>query len=205
VLKVSRRFRWTRLYFQDRRISQACFLPASCSLRACLILRPWLWRWHVPPKRRMIINVLHGLLSQKITLFTVINFRVSWKYGISWSAEWLLASPKIVICCVEVMTAVKYCRARSVPCIGGSDGARSLRNTIYFSRRIQLRGVSYVNYYLSKVKVKLSLYRPWRPLGLREVEAPTFSDIRLTDGGIVVSPTRQPLFTPRKVPGTHFC
>jgi hypothetical protein len=28
-------------------------------------------------------------------------------------------------------------------------------------------------------KVKLSLYRPWRPLGLREVEAPTFSDIRL--------------------------
>jgi hypothetical protein len=39
------------------------------------------------------------------------------------------------------------------------------------------------------VNVKLSLYRPWRPLGLREVEAPTFSDIRLTDGGKVVSPT----------------
>jgi hypothetical protein len=28
---------------------------------------------------------------------------------------------------------------------------------------------------LVKGKVKLSLYRPWRPLGLREVEAPTFS------------------------------
>jgi hypothetical protein len=56
-----------------------------------------------------------------------------------------------------------------------------------------------------KIKVKLSLYRPWRPLGLREVEAPTFSDIRLTDGGKVVSPTRQPLFTPRKILGTHFC
>jgi hypothetical protein len=27
----------------------------------------------------------------------------------------------------------------------------------------------------------------------------------LTDGGEVVSPTRQPLFTPRKIPGTHFC
>jgi hypothetical protein len=37
------------------------------------------------------------------------------------------------------------------------------------------------------VKVNLSLYRSWRPLGLREVEAPTFSDIRLTDGGKVVS------------------
>jgi hypothetical protein len=34
-----------------------------------------------------------------------------------------------------------------------------------------------------KVKVKLYLYRPWRPLGLREVEAPTFSDIRLINGG----------------------
>jgi hypothetical protein len=26
------------------------------------------------------------------------------------------------------------------------------------------------------VQVKLFLYRPWKPLGLREVEAPTFSD-----------------------------
>jgi hypothetical protein len=55
------------------------------------------------------------------------------------------------------------------------------------------------------VKVKLSLYRPWRSLGLREFEAPTFSDIRLTDGGEVVSPTRRSLFTPRKIPDTHFC
>jgi hypothetical protein len=54
-------------------------------------------------------------------------------------------------------------------------------------------------------KVKLSLYRPWRPLGLREVEATTFSDICLTDCGKVVSFTRRPPFTPRKIPGTHFC
>jgi hypothetical protein len=40
--------------------------------------------------------------------------------------------------------------------------------------------------------VKLSLYTPWRPLGLSEVEALTFVDIRLTDGGKVVSPTRRP-------------
>jgi hypothetical protein len=38
------------------------------------------------------------------------------------------------------------------------------------------------------------VYRPWRPLGLREFEAPTFSDVRLTDGGKVVSlKRRQPL------------
>jgi hypothetical protein len=45
---------------------------------------------------------------------------------------------------------------------------------------------------------KLSLYWPWRPLGLREVEAPTFSDIRLIDGGKVASPTRWPLFNTQK-------
>jgi hypothetical protein len=50
---------------------------------------------------------------------------------------------------------------------------------------------------LGKGKVKLSLYRQ-RPLGLREVEAPTFWDIRLTDGDKVVSPTHRPLFTPRR-------
>jgi hypothetical protein len=45
-------------------------------------------------------------------------------------------------------------------------------------------------------KVKLSPHRPWRPLGLREVEAPTFSDIRLIDGGRVVGPTRRPFLPP---------
>jgi hypothetical protein len=40
---------------------------------------------------------------------------------------------------------------------------------------------------------------------LRDVEAPTFSDIGLTDGGKVVSPMRRPLFTTRKVHDTHFC
>jgi hypothetical protein len=49
-----------------------------------------------------------------------------------------------------------------------------------------------------KKKIKISLYRPWRPLGLREVETPTFSDIRLTDGGKIVSPKRRPLFFPAK-------
>jgi hypothetical protein len=35
-------------------------------------------------------------------------------------------------------------------------------------------------------------YRSWRPLGLRQVEAPTFS-------AQVVSPTRRPLLTPRRL------
>jgi hypothetical protein len=56
-----------------------------------------------------------------------------------------------------------------------------------------------------EVKVKLFLHRPWKPLGLQEVEDLTFSDIRFTDGGKVVSPTHRPLFTPKKIPGTDFC
>jgi hypothetical protein len=56
-----------------------------------------------------------------------------------------------------------------------------------------------------KVKIKLSLYKSWRTLGLREVEAPIFSDVQLTDCGKVVSLTRRPLFTLRKILGTHFC
>jgi hypothetical protein len=63
----------------------------------------------------------------------------------------------------------------------------------------------YFHFCRNVTEVKLSLYRPRRPLGLREVEAPTFLDIRLIDGGKVVSPTRRPLFIPRKIPGTHFC
>jgi hypothetical protein len=39
------------------------------------------------------------------------------------------------------------------------------------------------------LRVYFSLYRPWRPSGFREVEAPKFSDIRLTDGGKFVSST----------------
>jgi hypothetical protein len=53
--------------------------------------------------------------------------------------------------------------------------------------------------------VKLSLYSPWRPLGLREVEAPTFSNIRLIDGGKVVPLRVGRFLPPMKIPGTHNC
>jgi hypothetical protein len=49
---------------------------------------------------------------------------------------------------------------------------------------------------ISKIKVTLSLYRPWGPLGLREVEACTFSNNRLIGGGKVVSLMRRPPITP---------
>jgi hypothetical protein len=55
---------------------------------------------------------------------------------------------------------------------------------------------TYTNSIYCKVKLKLFLYRPWRPLGLREVEAPIFSDIRLIDIDKVVSLKLRLHFTP---------
>jgi hypothetical protein len=43
------------------------------------------------------------------------------------------------------------------------------------------------------------------PQGCETSRLPHFLDNRLTDGGEVVSLTRRPPFTPRKIPGTHFC
>jgi hypothetical protein len=48
--------------------------------------------------------------------------------------------------------------------------------------------------------------RPWRPIGLWDVEASKFSlDSRFTDGAEIVSLTRRQPFTPRKISGIHFC
>jgi hypothetical protein len=41
--------------------------------------------------------------------------------------------------------------------------------------------------------------------GCEKSRLPNFLDNRLADGGEVVSVTRRPPITPRKIPGTHFC
>jgi hypothetical protein len=43
------------------------------------------------------------------------------------------------------------------------------------------------------------------PSGCKTARLPHFLENRHTDGGEVVSLTRRPAFTPRKIPGTHFC
>jgi hypothetical protein len=42
-----------------------------------LFFRPWRWRRHVPPKRRLTLNELHGVISQKMVLFTTTAVRTS--------------------------------------------------------------------------------------------------------------------------------
>jgi hypothetical protein len=62
-LKVNRRFGGKCcLQLQGRGMSQARNHRESR-------WQPWRWRQHVPPKRRLTINGLHGVISQKIELF----------------------------------------------------------------------------------------------------------------------------------------
>jgi hypothetical protein len=79
-LKVIRRFGGAcHLHLQGQRISQAInqrenrwqTLLSRCFL-VWLILRPWRWRRHAPPKRRLTFNWLHGVISQKTDLFITI-------------------------------------------------------------------------------------------------------------------------------------
>jgi hypothetical protein len=51
------------------------YLPPAFTLVSLLNLffRPWRWRRYVPPKRRLTLNGLHGVISQEIVLFEWIS------------------------------------------------------------------------------------------------------------------------------------
>jgi hypothetical protein len=67
-LKVNRRFGETR--------RSACHLYSRWFF-ARLILRPWRWKRHVPQKRRLTFNGLHGVISQKIEGFITAAVRTA--------------------------------------------------------------------------------------------------------------------------------
>jgi hypothetical protein len=56
----------------------------------------------------------------------------------------------------------------------------------------------------SKVRVSLLTGREG-PQGYEMLRVPHYLDNRLKDGGKGVSLTHRAPFTPRKIPGTHFC
>jgi hypothetical protein len=53
-----------------------CLLPGSYWYLCWLILRLWRWRRHVPPKRQLAYNGLHGVVYQKIELFYKIYVQI---------------------------------------------------------------------------------------------------------------------------------
>jgi hypothetical protein len=53
-------------------------LPPACLLVLLnLFLRPWRWRRYFPPKRRLELNGLHGVVSQKMILFITTAVKTS--------------------------------------------------------------------------------------------------------------------------------
>jgi hypothetical protein len=61
------------------------------------------------------------------------------------------------------------------------------------------------NYGFSKKGKAIPVTGHRGPWGCETSRLPHFLDNRLTDGGEVFSLTRRPPFTPRNIPGTHFC
>jgi hypothetical protein len=51
----------------NRRFGGKCGLPPASTLVS--IIRPWRWRLHVPPKRRLTFKGLHPVISEKTELF----------------------------------------------------------------------------------------------------------------------------------------
>jgi hypothetical protein len=54
-----------------------CLLAASCRLPAWLTPQRYKWRRHIPPKRRLNLNELHGIISQKIETFITADVTIS--------------------------------------------------------------------------------------------------------------------------------
>jgi hypothetical protein len=76
---------------------------------------------------------------------------------------------------------------------------------IYVDIHFSLKDIfsKYIIFVHKKVKVKASRYQAVEDC--ETLRLSHFPDSRLTDGGEVVSLKRRPPFTPRKIPGTHFC
>jgi hypothetical protein len=65
-------------------------LLATCLLAGLLnlFLRPWRWWRYVPPKRRLKLNGLHGVISQKMILFITTALRTSNPTGRGLAMGW---------------------------------------------------------------------------------------------------------------------
>jgi hypothetical protein len=99
-LKVNRCFGATcRRHLHGRRISEARNQREAVSKQSStwLIPRPWRWRWHVPPKRRLTFNGLHGVIPQKIRLLMCVLFSLSF-----WQFQNRTSLSSETACCDEI-------------------------------------------------------------------------------------------------------
>jgi hypothetical protein len=73
-LSLNRRFGGT--YRLQQAAESACHLLA-CWFSQILFLRPRKWMQYVPPKRRLKLNGLHGVISQKMVLLITTAVKIS--------------------------------------------------------------------------------------------------------------------------------
>jgi hypothetical protein len=109
-LSSNRRFRGTyRLHLQGRRNrfsknQQASKQVASRRFLLNLLLRPWKWRRYVPPKRRLKLNGLHDVISQKmITLQWTMVFRTHTKITEQLTKDFWTQAKNTEICVIIYM------------------------------------------------------------------------------------------------------
>jgi hypothetical protein len=70
--------RWVAIYVSEEHIASIFRVEEIISPPAYLLklfLRPWRWRRYVPPERRLQLNRLHGIISQKMILFRTYWFK----------------------------------------------------------------------------------------------------------------------------------
>jgi hypothetical protein len=101
-LSVNRRFGGTnRLHLEGQKITSARNQRASRWqvlarwFLAQLIFWPWRWKRYVPPKFRLILNWLHGVISQKVVFLKPSQCYVTFGFRFTWH---LLHTPKITSC-----------------------------------------------------------------------------------------------------------
>jgi hypothetical protein len=86
-LKANRRFEGTCCRHLQHEL---WLLPASCWFVSWLILLPKMWERHVPPKRLLTFNALHGLIFQKRGLFQItVDYSTQHKSN-SVHIQWIL-------------------------------------------------------------------------------------------------------------------
>jgi hypothetical protein len=78
---VAARFSGTvvTIYQTKEQVASVVILLATCLLAGSCwnFLRPWRWRQYVPPKRRLHLNRLHAVTSQKMILFITTAVKTS--------------------------------------------------------------------------------------------------------------------------------
>jgi hypothetical protein len=129
----------------NRRFGRIYCLHLQGYFPAWLILRPWRWRRYVPPKCRLTLNGLHGVIFQKMVLLIYQPVRFfddqdnlqMWEiltltdWPIYWVIDWLITCCKGGLVYSVCWRLGPHC-GRVIPYIAAGNGAFTLSPRCYF-------------------------------------------------------------------------